>query len=267
MSSLSQNCKINSDCQLVIPIDEQANIGHTLTAISLNFENIDISLCNISTSAEELWNPTSLEFLEKLPMWNDMLNVIQTYSSCWNDSYNTVTSLSSFWLKPITLIYPYPFTSGTTGIDEIVQDWLNENFPPRLGNCFNFIVGQELYVFTPQYSQINRLTTASTDQNNSNILTPTVRVTSNGGSSINFRLRGSQPIQVLPDNSTTVTFAGNYKCISRTGSFVVRVNFKVDSSIDIVVPDKFIDTIVGLKFQINPTDYTWEFTEFMFNIT
>jgi hypothetical protein len=265
MSSLSQNCKIDSDCQIVIPIDDRANIGHTLTAISLNFENIDISLCNLSTSALEFWSPASLEFFEKLPAWNDMLNVIQTFSSCWNDSYNTVATLSSFWLKPITLIYPYPFTGGTTGIDITVQSWLNENFPPRVGNCFNFIVGQELYVFTPQYSQINRITTATSNQDNTLAIEPTVRVTNGGG--IGFRLNRKVPFQVLPDNSTTVTFIGSYYCISRTTPFSVKVNFKVDSSIKITVPDKFIETIVGLKFKINPTSYAWEFAEFMFNIT
>jgi hypothetical protein len=257
MSSLSNNCKIDSNCQIVIPIDERANIGHTLSAINLNFDNLDISLCNITASADTLWTPASEEFFESLPKWNEMLTVIETYSSCWNETFNTVNTLSAFWLKPISLIYPYPFADGAVNTNVLVQDWLNENFPPRVGGCFNFIVGQELYVFTPEYSNINR----SLISTQTVALSPTVRVVNSGG----VKLRQTRIVQ--NGNATFATFTGNYRCIQRSTPFTVRIKFEIDSSTSVLTPDQFIEKIVGMKFEIDPETYTWKFVQNLFNIT
>lgn len=265
--SILSNCKINPDCNIVIPIDDRANIGSTLSAISLNFTNLDNTLCNLTTSATEYWNPTYEEFNTLKPQWEEMLNVIQTYSSCWNDTYDTVNTLSSFWLKPISLVYPYPFASDALGISELVESWLNENFPPKVGNCFNFIVGQELFVFTPEYSEINRSLVSS----QTIALAPIVKVLDGGLGLKNLVGVGKHPnpakFIVQEGNITTVTLRGNYSCISTSTPFNIRLSFQVDSTVGVIVPDKFIDTIVGLKFTINPTTYTWEFVENLFNIS
>lgn len=273
--SILSNCKINPDCNIVIPIDDRANIGSTLSAISLNFTNLDNTLCNLTTSATEYWNPTYEEFNTLKPQWEEMLNVIQTYSSCWNDTYDTVNTLSSFWLKPISLVYPYPFISNTEGVSDLVEAWLNENFPPKVGNCFNFIVGQELYVFTPEYSEINRNLVSSQTVRLQPRVSNIRRRVLDGGAMYPVRAptaRQSADPRIGPHieqngNTTTVTVVGKYSCISRVYSYAVKLDFIVDSTVGVVVPDKFIETIVGLKFTINPTTYTWEFVENLFNIS
>lgn len=273
MSFLSNNCKIDPSCNVVIPLDDRSNIGASLTAIALNFNNLDSSLCNLSVSATEIWNPTSISFSEMKPHLEEMLNVVQTYSSCWNETYDTVNTLSAFWLKPISMIYPYPFESSTTGVAELVELWLNENFPVRTGSCYNFIVGQDLYVFTPEYSEINRYLAAS----QAVALQPEVTITKNGAGNARLILREPNSAEVLNPNigpfivqngnTTTVTIRGIHKCISTSTPFIIRLDFKIDSTVGVTVPDKFIDTVVGLKFTINPDSYTWEFVENLYNIS
>lgn len=270
MPVLSENCKINPNCDIVIPIDEQSSIGDSISALNLNFRNIDITLCNLTTSATELWIP-AYETLNSLSSnWLDMMNIVETYSSCWNESYNIVTSLSSFWLKPISMVYPYPFEEDALSIENTVETWVNETFPVQVGNCFNFIVGQELYIFTPEYAEINRYVTA--DSALLELDEPVVTIPSGAGIGLrkpntseakkygNFLVKRSE-------NSYRVTMVGAYSCISRTTPIVVRVDFLVDSvgAVGVIVPDKFINKIVGLKFKVDPDTYDWVFVENIYN--
>jgi hypothetical protein len=263
MSLLSNNCKIDPNCQITIPIDDRSNIGHSLSAISLNFNNLDTTLCNITQSADNLWTPSSEEFLNFFPKWSEMLTVIENNSACWNETYNTVNTLSSFWLKPITLIYPYPFEKNAINTSDTVESWLNENFPTRVGECFNFIIGQELYVFTPMYTEINRFLTAT----QAVALNPIVTLGARSrppNSPIAFRIPQQGGV-VNNGLETTVTLRGSFYCIRSEFPFFVKINFAIDSSVQVLTQDKFIQTIVGLKFEINPDTYQWRFVEFLFN--
>jgi len=208
-------CK-ESDCSLTVPINYKSSIGDSLSAISFNFRTLDINLCNLENSVNQKLNPIYTIFSEFSSKWNDSVSILESNSSCWIDTYSTVSEMSGFWLKPITIVYPYPFT-GDSDITTI-QDWLNEYLPPRSGNCVNYIVGQELYVHSPEYLSINR-----TIDNSTNV------------------------------GSRTVQFTYTCDCIGR-GKFTGRKNQTVDCgsiAIKLNVEDQYINKFVGIKYTVN----------------
>lgn len=225
-------CKV-TDNQLVFPIKDFENIGDSLSSINYNFNVLDVYTCNFEFSANNLWNSIYNLFNANSATWVDAINTVQSNSSCWDDTYTTVSELSSAWLKPISLIYPYPFESDDdSSIITEITTWLNNTLPVIASGCFNFIVGQELYVFTPLYSEINR------------ILSQTKNI-------------GSKAVVVKTVCS----------CIGR-GTRTINKTVTVDcgsSNIDLVVPDRHISNFSGLRYVINPNTSLWEFDSALFS--
>jgi hypothetical protein len=151
---------------------------------------------------------------------------VQTNSSCWQETYNTVKTLSAYWLKPVSLIYPYPFNidGSEEDIINVVSVWINETIPVATTSCRNFVVGQQLFVFTPQYSQVNKIFSQE-----ANLGTKTIEV------------------------EYTVN------CIGRgTRGGVKTVNVDLGNQrIDISAADQFISNFAGLKFVVNPQGTSW----------
>lgn len=197
-------------------------------------------LCHPSTIIFEHWKYTLvilsivqiisgtlyMSFAQNSATWQSVINTVQTNSSCWQETYNTVRSLSAYWLKPISLIYPYPFNidGSEDFIINVVTAWVNETLPVASTNCTNFIIGQELFIFTPQYSQVNKVFSKEEDL-------------------------GTKTIQV--------EYTAN--CIglgTRGGVKTVNVNIGTQR-IDLSVADQFISQFAGLKFVVNPQGTAW----------
>jgi hypothetical protein len=179
-------------------------------------------MCNVENNINNQWGPAYTVFSQNSGAWIDAFSIMNANSACWIDTYNNVSTLSGFWLKPITLVYPYPF-SGSTNIST-VQTWLNENFPIKSGNCYNFIVGQELYIQSPEYTSINRV----------------VQGNQQAGNQFAF-------------------FTYTCDCIGR-GSYTGNASTVVNCggvTINLTVPDQFINKFVGLKFTVGP-DFQWD---------
>lgn len=225
MEYTKQICKV-TDNQIVYPILETENIGNAVSSINYNFNALDVYTCNFEFSASNLWNNIYNLFTSASAEWISAMNTVNANSDCWTDSYNTVKSLSSVWLKPISLIFPYPFESNgeTSQIISTVTAWVNEALPIAAGSCYNFIVGQELFIFTPEYKQINQILTQS-------------------------KISGAK--------SVNVSVAVN--CIGAGTRYVNQVA-TVDcgtQNLEIQIPDKFVDKFVGLKFVVNGANSTW----------
>lgn len=151
-------CKA-SNCNFVFPILETECLGNSLSAINYNFRALDVETCNTETLINTTWNSIFVDYATLSAKLTAMLNIVVSNSACWQTTYTTVSELSSFWLKPITLVYPFPFTDSIS--ISTIQTWLNANFPAKSGNCFNFIVGQEIYIHCPEYLTIQRTFTGS----------------------------------------------------------------------------------------------------------
>lgn len=261
MSTLNEHCKIDPNCNFVIPIDDRSNIGASLSAINLNFKNLEIATCNLQEQSID-WNQATEEFNNNLSNWKDMLNIIQTNSSCWNETFTTVSEYSAYWLKPITLIYPYPFNQNDIGISQNVEDWLNEVFPVKVGDCLNFIVGQELYVFTPEYSEINRVVT--TDK--TVIRNPQVSLRNPNQFGLGLTIpKNGGVTHDENDSITNVRINGRYFCIARQSTFNIRLRFTYSGTADTIAPDKFVNVITGLKYYVDPNTLTWKFDKLIYN--
>jgi hypothetical protein len=213
--AVKEICK-NQNCDYTFPINDTECAGNSLSSINYNFRSLDEGLCSFENRATSNWNPAFTIFSQNSAAWLNASTVMSENSSCWNLTYNTVSELSGFWLKPITIIYPFPFPS-TTDIATITL-WLNENFPVRNGNCYNFIVGQQLYVMSAEYGSANRV----------------VSDTKGSGNQV-------------------VSFAYTCDCIGRgqyTGYASKVINcgtFTFTASI----PDTYVNKFVGIKYTVD----------------
>lgn len=212
---MKEICKPDASCSFVYPILEGENMGDSLSSINYNFRQLDIQMCNYESDILNKWGPTYTYFVENSANIISALSTFESNSACWADATTVVNELSSSFLKPITLVYPYPFT-GNTDIATI-RAWLNENFPVTGGGCLNYVVGQQLYIFSPEYYSINR------------------NVTDSKGV-------GKQ----------TVEFTYTCSCIGKP-TIKKTITKDVDCgtlSVDLNIPDQFINHFLGVKFEV-----------------
>lgn len=226
-------CKV-SDNQIVFPIGDYESIGDSLSSINYNFNALDVYTCNFEFSASNLWNTVYTMFNTNSASWVSVMNTVKSNSACWDNTFVTVKSLSAVWMKPISLVFPYVFSSegDSNSIISEVTRWVNEALPIVSGACYNFIVGQELFIFTPQYKQINR------------ILSQT-------------KTTGVKTVKVK--------YAVN--CIG-AGTKSGYKNASIDCGsqrLDIAVPDQFVDSFVGLKFVVEATSSRWVYDSTLYN--
>lgn len=233
MNYAKELCKV-SDNQIVFPIGLNENIGDSLSTITYNLNVLDIYTCNFEYSANNYYNNVYTLFNTNSASWVDSFTTFKTNSACWHETYNTVKNLSAFWLKPISLIYPFPFSvegSEANIITEITA-WVNASLPVASEICVNFIVGQELFIFTPQYSQINKLFSQN-------------------------KTTGIKTVQV----SYTVDCIGYG---TRGGVKTVAVDCGTQR-LDIAISDQFISIFTGLKFIVNPQGTAWIYDSSLYN--
>ena len=230
-----QICKITNN-QIVFPIKDYESVGDSLSSINYNFNALDIYTCNFEYSASSLWNSIYNQFSENSANWVSTMNLVKTNSGCWTDTYNSVRTLSSVWLKPISLIYPYAaqfnINGSTNDLISVVTNWINETLPVFSGTCFNFIVGQELYIFTPLYSEMNRVLSQS-------------------------KITGKKSVKVRYSCS----------CIGK-GTQVGFVNGTVDcgaQTLDAQLPDRYVSEFVGLKYIVDDTVSRWVYSSSLYN--
>jgi hypothetical protein len=151
---MSDICK-SETCDFVFPIKETECIGDSLIPINFNFISLGVKACETQTHIATAWNPVYNVFSQLSSDLLQTLSLVEQNSACWTQTYTTVSQFSSFWLKPITLIYPFVFAVGQTDIAQITR-WLNENFSAKNNSCFNYIVGQELFIHSAEYHNIIR---------------------------------------------------------------------------------------------------------------
>jgi hypothetical protein len=215
-------CKADPTCNFVYPVLAGENIGDSLSSINYNFRQLDIQQCNIETQVTQQWEPAFTVFSQNSANWIDASTAFSLNSSCWTDTSTVVQEMSGFWLKPITLVYPHPFT-GNTDI-QTIRNWLVENFPVEGGGCFNYIVGQQFFIFSPEYYSINRKVSDS-------------------------RGIGKQAVS-FSYTCTCISFPTVRRTVKKDvdcGTFNVELN----------VPDQFINKFVGIKFEVLPT-FEWD---------
>jgi hypothetical protein len=230
-----QICKITNN-QIVFPIKDYESVGDSLSSINYNFNALDIYTCNFEYSASSLWNSIYNQFSENSANWVSTMNLVKTNSGCWTDTYNSVRTLSSVWLKPISLIYPYAsefnIDGATNDLISVVTNWINETLPVFSGTCFNFIVGQELYIFTPLYSELNRVLSQS-------------------------KITGKKSVKVRYSCS----------CIGK-GTQVGYTNGTVDcgaQTLDVQLRDRYVSEFVGLKYIVDDTVSRWVYSSSLYN--
>lgn len=222
-----------TDNQIVFPIQDTESIGDSLSSINYNFNALDIYTCNFEYSAANYWNSVYTLFNSNSASWINALNTVKTNSACWTNTYTTVKNLSAVWMKPISLIFPYVFSSEgdeDTIISEVTS-WVNDALPISTGTCYNFIVGQELFIFSPQYSEINRTLS-----------------------------------QEKVTGVRTVKVPWWYRC--RKGTVGGYVYGKVDCGslrVDIAVPDQFVSNFVGLKYVVDIETGKWRYDSTLYN--
>ena len=225
---------IVTDNQIVFSIKDYESIGDSLSSINYNFNALDIYTCNFEYSAANLWNSIYNQFSVNSANWLNTMNAVKTNSGCWTDTYNSVRTLSSVWMKPISLIYPYTLGIDGDNSDVIseITNWVNQTLPVFSGTCFNFIVGQELYIFSPMYREFNRIATQT-------------------------KVTGVKTVKV----KWAVTCIGG-------GVKSGYVKGKVDcgaQTLDVQTIDRYVEEFVGLKFIVDDSISRWVYDSSLYN--
>ena len=231
MNYSKEICKV-TDNQIVFPIKDYENIGDSLSSINYNFNALDVYTCNFEYSANNIWNQMYNTFSNNSATWNSYINTVTTTSAAWNDTYTVVSQLSSIWLKPISLIYPYPFADNTNIAGDI-SVWLNDNFPVVSNLCSNFVIGQELYIFTPLYNETERIFSKSLTVGKKQVVATVINCCIG---------HGCVPYKFAPQ-------------------MVDCKGFRFTTTL----PDMFISTIEALKFIIDPDTLTWRCESTLYN--
>lgn len=134
---------------VTVPISEDDCIGSSLPFINFNFKSIDNSLSNIEYSAKNMWNGASEYIINNSARWDTLYQDYTDAALEYNKMLSTIEQLSGDWLTPVSLMYPNPLTSISV---TTLSTWANTNYPINPFSavdpyCFEYIVGQELYVF------------------------------------------------------------------------------------------------------------------------
>lgn len=173
--------KLNPTCYNILPISWSEDPKTSLSTIGINFSALDTSLCNLYTSAENLWSPMFSVFQNVSANWESVYNTVISNSACWQSTYLTVRTLSAHWLTPITIVYPNVIKKADYSIASILT-WVKSSFPISSQNCTNYINGQLLKVYTLRYAIEQQQITC--------------RCAANGGTIyINYIGAGSRPVQ------------------------------------------------------------------------
>ena len=146
---MSETCKAET-CNFVYPIKESECVGDSLAPINFNFTTLASKACETQTHITTAWNPVYSIFSQLSSDLVQTLSLVEQNSACWTQTYTTVSQFSAFWLKPITLIYPFVFAIGATDGAQVGR-WLNTVFSAKNNSCFNYIVGQEIYIYSAEY--------------------------------------------------------------------------------------------------------------------
>jgi hypothetical protein len=242
-----------STCNFTYPILETECIGSSLSSINYNFAALDTELC---TAEQFVTRFTSVytHYTSLSSKIDQMLSLVSTNSSCWQNTYSTVSQLSAFWLTPITLIYPYKIASGGTTL-ALMQNWLNANFPPRTGNCFNFIVGQEIYILTPEFVSAQKTRTETVTDTE----TQTGAGTSGTPGGTFNTLCTWDNICTCIGQGTTITSHSkpiSYTCRGQAATDGATAIAVATATATANVTDEYLEKFVGAKFVLQ-SDFTW----------
>lgn len=138
---------------VTVPISDSDCVGTSLAFINFNFRSIDIALSNIQFSASSYWNKASDYIIQNKTRWDDLIQEYENTNIEFDILLANVQELSADWFTPISVVYPSSITSGQFSV-ALLSSWVNTNFlinPFSVDDpyCYEYIEGQELYVFTP----------------------------------------------------------------------------------------------------------------------
>lgn len=146
-------CKINSACQITVPLLSTWCAEGSIDTLNFNFSAMDVATCNLLSSAVDYYDPFTTLVQDNSARLIGAVDWIDRYGDDVEATATTVQMLSSQWLTPISIIYKDILDSH----DEVtVRAWVNANFPQYTNNCINYINGQKMLVYSLKYAHIDR---------------------------------------------------------------------------------------------------------------
>ena len=143
----------------IFQITTSDSIGNTLSAINQNYENLDVMLTNIQTSAINYWIPMALVYEAKKQDWKKAAKEIKINFPNWSNTTTTFEENSSKWLTPLIVWYPCIFEyrlvqQNPAEAQTKVLSWINSNYPilSKIGKP-NYVERQQMIVYSLNYAQ------------------------------------------------------------------------------------------------------------------
>lgn len=135
----------------IINISSNSSIGDTLSAINLNFLNIEQKAAELEYTTGEYIAEYEQFYDSKLENLQDMSSSFQVYSSDLERISTLVAQNSAKWIQPISIVYPkiiqHPYNRVDYTVREEVQVWLNNTLPviSNTGSV-NYVAKQKIFV-------------------------------------------------------------------------------------------------------------------------
>ncbi len=143
----------------IFQITTSDSIGNTLSSINQNYENLDVLLTNIQTSAINYWIPMATLYEAKKQEWKESAREIKVSFPTWVEATTNFEENSSKWLTPLIVWYPCIFEyslieQNPAEAQSRILSWINLNYPilSKSGKP-NYIETQQMIVYSLNYSQ------------------------------------------------------------------------------------------------------------------
>lgn len=117
-------------------------LGNTLVTINDQFQQLNISTCNMLYSSVD-WTSYTTTLNTMADRLNSMFTFVSNASAGWKSSSDMIANLHKYWMQPIMIMYPSTF--NVTVDLETVSNWINAQTAYTL-NPINFYEDQLLRV-------------------------------------------------------------------------------------------------------------------------
>jgi hypothetical protein len=123
------------------------SIGDSLSAVNINYENLDEWTTSIQMSATNYWEPLVNFYENVISNWNTNASYLSSNKLNWDNMIVTVENNMSKWVTPLVVMYPNILNSGDLNHNiSIITKWLNTN-SPCISSQTVYVENQKAYVY------------------------------------------------------------------------------------------------------------------------
>ena len=155
----------------MITLNAEDYIGNSLSAININFNELETWTNNILLSSEKYYRPLVNFYDFYGDFWKSTINFAKSINAAerLTSFSTTVKTNSAKFIKPIVIIYPDVFQFNKDNIQthtNTVSTWFNQKYPVKDTNTSktNFVENSVAYVYIMFYDELLKINNTGNDK-------------------------------------------------------------------------------------------------------